>query len=125
MIVRCMTLDRGAAAAHSWLEVGRDYVVLTIEFDRRSIQYRLHIPDEPDTPALFDAKCFSIVDGEIPGGWAVLEAPPGSYQLGPSAWMKPGFWNSYFDLAGEAPAQFERERDTLLQRYRAMTVENG
>jgi hypothetical protein len=86
-----------AMATSPWLTVGREYDVLEIFAEsERGVLLRIET-DESGTPGLWDASLFTTVSAEIPASWSAEVQADGSLTIGPDAWRRSGFWESYFD----------------------------
>ena len=53
---------------------------------------------------------FMTVDGRLPDSWEARLGEGGVLRLGPREWMKPGFWDAYFDREPTAVEAYERGR---------------
>lgn len=79
------------------------YAVIELGMDpARRVWFRIERRD--GTPALYDSRCFSQVEGSIPGDWEVHLADSGSVTFGPAPFLVLGFWEKYFDGDSEAIA---------------------
>lgn len=113
MRVRCIqtvsnTTDKTASRS-PWLTPGREYVVLSILADTSGqVLYRL-ISDDQRTPALFAATQFEVVSPTIPTTWCIRILEEGGLELAPVQWLRPGFWESYFDGEKDALTSFAAE----------------
>lgn len=97
----------------NWLRTGASYAVQELYFDQQQgVRYRI-ISEDAATPALFAASDFLLLDGSIPLSWCVHVHYDGSFVLGPSAWLEPGFWIRYFDSNAEAQRIFELNTSSL------------
>lgn len=84
-------------ATSPWLTVGRGYDVLEIFAESgREVLLRVET-DDSGSPGLWDARLFESVNADIPPSWGAEVQDDGSVTLGPEAWRRPGFWESYFD----------------------------
>jgi hypothetical protein len=98
-----------------WLRVGADYVVLSILAEPgRQILFRIMGEGEIGAPGLFDSTMFSTVSPEIPPSWVITVGNGGIVRVGPRTWMKPGFWEDYFNQEPEAIALFDEEYGNML-----------
>jgi hypothetical protein len=84
------------------LEAGRAYPVLGIEAD----SYR--IIDQTGRPCLYEAKFFTILDGSMPNDWVKKRGDEGELYAYPRSWMRPGFFEDFFDGKKRAVAAFWR-----------------
>lgn len=116
MKVRCIKLldSRGMPASHSaWAKVGSVYHVLALWIEPERTRLRL-IGEEP-TPALFEPAMFEVVSSVIPPNWVVVSPEPGYLSLAPLTWSVPRFWERFFDGDPDAVANFEAERDRIIE----------
>jgi hypothetical protein len=99
---------------HPAIELDREYPVLSVTVvPERGAS--LHIPSADGTPAIWDAAMFVTVDGTIPGNWIARVSEGGIVELGPEAWLEPGFWERYFDREPDAEKVFETEKGPALE----------
>jgi hypothetical protein len=101
------------------LTVGKEYVVLQIEFalsQKNKNYYRMICDDDERTksPALFCSDQFLVVDGTIPKSWVVCQSQMseelGPYMdIGPASWHAPGFWDNFYDGDPNAEEIYRRE----------------
>ncbi|MFI8817355.1 MULTISPECIES: hypothetical protein [unclassified Streptomyces] len=104
---------------HPGIRVGVEYPVLEVITTQR--QVLLRIPErsdvmvERDSPGLWDASMFTVVNGRMPDCWeAGLE--DGRLTLAPKAWQRPGFWDDYFDGEPSAGDEYERLRTEIISQ---------
>jgi hypothetical protein len=91
----------------NWLHQKCIYAIQSIYIDpNESCKYRI-LANEPNTPALFPAVDFEIVDGTMPPSWVVYDLGNRKFVIGPAAWTVSGFWERYFDDDQEARQKFE------------------
>lgn len=99
----------------SWLSVGKEYHVLSVNIDDGlPIKFQL-IGDDGQTPAYHDANQFEIVTNNIPEGWVIDFVSKSHLRLSPKGWSKPGFWEDYFDGIPEAIELFNAEKAAIIQ----------
>lgn len=114
MKIRCIKLlnhldkSPNPDTRNAWLTVGKEYMVLGIYGDGATLKYRL-IADDNHTPGLQDADQFEITAPEIPSGWMFHIYQAGQWVMQPSAWVKTGFWEAYFDQDEAAELIFDTE----------------
>lgn len=118
MKVRCVRLVNSVSgepeARSPWLTVGSEYVVLALSVvPGRNVTFRL-IGNDGRTPALFAASQFEIIRGNIPSVWEVQIEEEGRLEIGPRPWLRPGFWEDYFDGMPEATTEFEAARVVIV-----------
>ncbi|MEQ1787423.1 MAG: hypothetical protein ABL966_10245 [Acidimicrobiales bacterium] len=103
------------------LDDGSEYDVLEITVSPSSslpdMRVMLRIEVE-DTPALFSAEMFRLVDGSLPQTWATELGDGAHLTLGPKRWQdwrgQYSFWEDFFsgvpDVEKPAREAFEAER---------------
>jgi hypothetical protein len=123
MRVRCVrhVNDRGEDSDGSPLETAGEYVVIEMSGDlpgRVDVRVALYRYGGLATPALIPARVFETTDGTIPSNWSVkiTDEPNGipHFVLGPTPWLRVGFWEDYFDDRPEARSVYETELQTTL-----------
>lgn len=92
-----------------WLTPGKTYLVLAISIVPEGVRYRI-IADQPDTPALFPADQFEVVDGVLGSAW-VFSIRAAGIEIGPGRWSAPDFWERYFDGDPQAIEAFRIARE--------------
>ena len=97
-----------------WLTLDEEYPVLAIDVlpDKR-VLFRIE-SDDDGTPALFDAEMFVESSSAIPPTWQVRLRAGGSLEIAPSAWLRPGFWDEFFDRVPEAVEIYEKVKAEIL-----------
>jgi hypothetical protein len=115
MRVVCMRLEDGRTGdgeSDGWLSVGEQYVVLAIETDVRSqksadrVAFRIG-DKRGGAPGLLSASLFGVLDGALPGVWRAVVNERGNLEIGPTAWLRPGYWERLFDSDPEAMRDFD------------------
>ncbi|MBV6500826.1 MAG: hypothetical protein CJBNEKGG_03313 [Prosthecobacter sp.] len=102
-----MTTQFKGSDGGTWLRPGSIYAVQSIYISHdQSLQYRI-LGNEPNTPALFSASDFEIIDPTLPPSWRIFDLGNGNFVIGPSAWTAKGYWERYFDGDEEARQEFE------------------
>jgi hypothetical protein len=96
------SVDGGGGDA---LTDGRAYRVLELgaDPDRRN-WFRVECDD--GTPALFDSRCFVLLDNELPSTWQIELLDNGSVTIGPPQFLRRGFWEAFFDRDPSAEAEY-------------------
>ncbi len=109
MKARCIRIfspatERHEIESHPAISIGETYPVLEVYFNvGRSVKFRI-VGRDVETPAIWPADMFELVDGTIPAGWA-MTTHDGLFVIGPAALSTPAYWERYFDrepLAVEA-----------------------
>jgi hypothetical protein len=101
-------VTREEVLEHPGVRLHEEYSVLSIIVEP-SRGAKLRIMTSDGTPALFDAAMFATSNGHLPSNWVVHVSENGVLELGPASWLKPGFWERYFDKDPAAVAAFEAE----------------
>ncbi len=102
-----MTTRYKSIDGDSWLREGRIYAVQSIYVSAdEGVQYRI-LGEEPNTPALFAAGDFEIIDATMPPTWIVFDLGSRNFVIGPADWTSPGYWELYFEGDQEARQKFE------------------
>jgi hypothetical protein len=92
----------------AWLRPGVEYEVLDVTaYPGGHVDVRL-ASEQSGVPALFDSSQFTTVDDTIPASWRMRVTDGGVLRIGPEEWLRPGFWEGYFDDDPEARAAFDR-----------------
>ncbi len=99
------------------LEIGREYIVLSIQMNPNGHYYRLAVPsyDNARGSALFFGAWFKIRDPTIPSSWIVHQSGDGSIDLVPRAWAKDHFFEDYYDGDPEMHRLYNAEFDLLTE----------
>jgi hypothetical protein len=60
---------------------------------------------------------FVTTSSKIPSNWVVQLRSDGALEIGPEAWLTPGFWEEYLDhqRAGPAADSYGRELEVILR----------
>ena len=115
MKVRCRKLisatTNAIQSASPWLTVGKEYDVLAISIRlRKEILFQIIGDDVSQIPVLFDSKQFEITCDQMPDNWVVsLDAESNVIELAPSRWLRPGFWEDFFNGVEGAMEDFKSE----------------
>jgi hypothetical protein len=124
--VRCVRLPEGAdPASPGLLELGRDYVVLSIEIvpgaaDASVFVQILHeeLREGGFDWGYWDFELFEIISPTIPSNWVVAKGVGGRLILGPQAWRRPWHWDALdrpeLDSNRRAWKEYETERDEIV-----------
>jgi hypothetical protein len=75
------------------------------------------ILDRDRNPVWWPAEMFQTVDTDLPSNWTIQLWDDGSLHLAPAAWLRPGFWEEYWDqrAGGAAADVFRREAEIILR----------
>lgn len=114
MKVECIQLISATTGERAitgpWLTVGRTYTVLAIQVGPgREITLRI-VSDDGHTPGLYASTQFETVDDRIPPEWVAQIDDTGALRLAPRAWLRPGFWEDFFDGSESAAQDFNLNR---------------
>jgi hypothetical protein len=118
MKVRCVRIINSVTGEEMqrspWLTIGRDYIVLSVDVYRdKEVSFRL-ISDHSPSPAMFDSREFEVMSGRLPSNWVAWNDETGAFGLRPKKWLRPGFWEDYFNDIPEAIRDFEEERNVIM-----------
>ena len=116
MRVACIRLEDGRTQngqSDGWLRVGDEYTVLALETDIRGPRAEdravFRIADKRGgAPGLLGAYLFRVVDGRLPTAWHAIVNERGNLEIGPEAWLEPGYWERFFDSDPDAKREFEQ-----------------
>jgi len=122
--VKCIETKRlNKEGSYQSLKVGKEYIVLAIEFYDKSKStfsesigdftlYRIKDNDGVVKP--FPAKLFEITSGNLPTCWVVYEEKDGSYSILPKIWARVGFWEDYYNDDDTALEEFLKAEKEML-----------
>jgi hypothetical protein len=118
MKVRCIRIINSVTGeeiqSSPWLTIRRDYIVLSVDVDQnKEVLFRL-ISDNSPSPVLFNSRQFEVVDGRLPSNWVAWNDETGAFGLRPKEWLRPGFWEDYFNNNLDAVHDFEKERTVIM-----------
>jgi hypothetical protein len=116
MMVKCIKIldfaeDREISRiSNGWITIGKEYLVLSVTINPgHPASFRL-IGDDGNTPALYALQQFVTVSSRIPSSWQAQLDNSGNLEMAPASWLRPGYWEDYFNGQAEAVAEFETER---------------
>lgn len=118
MKVVCIRLispvTRQETSESEWLTLDSEYVVLAIEGNPgRELSIRVQ-DDKGGGPGLWPAEMFMTTSTALPSSWIISIGDNGQFDLAPAKWLRPGFWEDFFDREPEALADFEEEKANIL-----------
>jgi hypothetical protein len=118
MRVRCVNIVNPITGEQeemsSWVQIGREYVVLEVTaLPGRRVSVRI-ITDE-GSPGLWDSVMFETVDSSVPSNWVVQVVGDGWLEMGPARWLVRGFWEEYYDREPGALSIYDDELGKILQ----------
>tara|TARA_B100000678_G_scaffold201259_1_gene169241 strand:- start:298 stop:648 length:351 start_codon:yes stop_codon:yes gene_type:complete len=108
-----MIVKNNGEEMHTLFEKGKEYVVLSIEFND-GIPF-VRILAEDAQPRLMRMEEFDIISGEIDPSWQVVLAG-GRVCVGPPSWYNPGFWQAYFDDEPGEKSVFLKISEKIISR---------
>lgn len=99
-----------------WITIGKEYVVLEVEiYPGKDILYRLISDQSDESPALFNAKQFDIVSGQLCSSWRMSLLSGGILNLGPASWESIGFWEKCYDGDVAALEVYKHEVELMIK----------
>jgi hypothetical protein len=113
----CVAL-RGGRTNSPWLTLHGEYQILSILMTPSGPAKLRILADDGRTPILVDAAMFSMNSQPLPDTWVAIIEEGGIVELGPRSWLKPGFWERYFDGDADAMTQFQREMSNMARLLR-------
>ncbi len=109
-----------------WLAHGQEYEVVEVVFNPSSdpLMQAMFRIEADETPALFPAQQFTVVDGSLPRSWTIEVGDQGDVTIGPERWQRwqgrHSFWEDFFsgipEVEGPAREAFEAETRTPGER---------
>lgn len=121
MIVKCIktydSITREPMKITPWLTIGKEYIVLGLEVRALSVENRLYLSiqsDDGPNPVLFEADQFVTVSNKIPSNWVASLDEFGNMNIEPQKWLRPGFWDDYYNFDPAARSDFENELELIL-----------
>lgn len=111
MQVVCRTSERSLREYQ--LSVGSSYTVVEVglnlaaEEQSNRMLYRL-AADDAGVAGLYESDLFEVTDARVPPGW-LLAGEGESFRLGPARFLRPGFWEEFFDNVAAARLEFDDE----------------
>jgi len=125
MRVRCRKLirtfgpNRGEkVGAAPGLAVGDEVPVMSILISPKAPDMiLLQILDRERDPVWWPAGMFETIETSLPSNWTIQLWEDGSLHLAPASWLRPGFWEEYWEQRGGGPAAdlFRSEAETILR----------
>lgn len=90
---------------------------MTLSVAVLSVENRLYLccrSDDNSTPIIFEADQFITVNDKIPSNWVVSLDELGNMNIAPRKWLRPSFWEDYFNFDSLAISDFESEMETII-----------
>lgn len=125
MKVKCISTQRlGRDYEYDSLTVGKEYVVLSIEFYESNFSFSkalgdyiiYRIKDNDGMVIPYPSKLFDISSNKIPECWVAYQSGVGEYELLPGLWARKFFLDDYYNDDPIALEEFEKaEREILTQ----------
>ena len=101
-----------------FLTIGREYIVLAIDINKRNV-CKVYIEDDSkELPGYFDIRQFDVVSNYIPSRWVIeYREEFNSLAFYPKSWVEhEDFWDRFIDDHDpEMIALFEKERDLIYE----------
>jgi hypothetical protein len=117
MKVRCNRIispvDGSRLVESDWLTVGDEYLVVSLLIDP-SGHVELRVIDNDGTPSVWRAEMFETTDERPAPDWLVQLGSDGILEIAPGPWLRPGFWEDYFDYVAEAQRDYESELSIIV-----------
>lgn len=80
-----------------WATLDAEYVVPAVEAAPSGrVELRI-IGDDGPTPVLFQSEMFMTISTDVPSSWVASIGEGRAFDLAPSKWLRPGFWEDYFN----------------------------
>ncbi|MFD6161914.1 hypothetical protein ACFWF7_14785 [Nocardia sp. NPDC060256] len=102
-------IDGSTRETHPSIRIGAEYPVLSISYTSRGLTLQI-LTD--DGPSYWRAEMFETTSSSIPSSW-VTQLSDGNLDIGPEKFLRPGFWESYFDDDPGAIRTFTAELENL------------
>jgi hypothetical protein len=106
----------GANSSEGWLKSNEESVVLAVSSVGSHGSRYLIWSDMQQSPVLFPASDFVIVDSTLSPRWSAVLDANGFICLAPEAWQMSGFWESYYDGDAGAESVFLNEMNLLTRQ---------
>jgi hypothetical protein len=90
-------IDGSVLEASPWLTLDAVYTVASVTAEPGGRVQLQVVADDGHSLAWFNSDTFMTVDSTIPERWVARIGESGSFDLGPAAWLEPGFWEAYYD----------------------------
>lgn len=121
MRVKCIKIlnqttgQEEARLKNGWITIGKEYLVLAIEISpSRPPWLRIIGDDSGQTPGLESSHQFETVCTRLPSCWQARLDHTGGLDIAPVRWLRPGFWEDYFNGHAEAVAEFKADHAQML-----------
>ncbi|BEK91185.1 hypothetical protein NSK11_contig00198-0006 [Nocardia seriolae] len=103
-------IDGSSMDSHPSIRIGAEYPLLSVSIGpSRGLQLQI-LTDEG--PSFWNGEMFETVSNDIPDGW-ILQLSEGSLKIGPKEFLRPGFWESYFDDDPAAVQAFKHQLELI------------
>jgi hypothetical protein len=124
MKVKCISTKRlDNEGTYQALTIGKEYIVLAIEFYDKSIStfsnslgdfivYRLKDNDGVVIP--YPSKLFNISSGKLPSCWVSYKRDDGSFSILPDTWAREYFWDDYYNDEDGALEDFTKSEKEII-----------
>lgn len=122
MKVKCLDKKKpNQETEYSNLTIGREYIVLALEFYDSKLPfcnavgdfvvYRILGNDGIVMP--YPAKIFEITSEIIPSIWVTFRKPGGMYSILPRNWARDYFWDDFYNDEYQAVEEFKKEVERI------------
>jgi hypothetical protein len=107
--VKLLDTRGGEAETSTRLTLDSEYVGLSIGTDPLGGMWVRIIGDAGDGPGVWPTEMFLTVSTEVPSSWVASVGEGGLVDLAPPSWLRPGFWEDYFN-GTRRPSRTSRRR---------------
>jgi hypothetical protein len=97
-----------------WMVVGKEYTPIEVICLSGKPNFRIISDLDPfETPALYNSDQFLTTSTLIPSNWKIQSDEHGGITIAPQKWLRPGFWEDYFNQDPQAIKEFEEEKNII------------
>jgi hypothetical protein len=119
--VRIISVTGDELTEHPNVTIGKEYIVFAIHFPQGHPQLVVQLDKDEERGTQWPVEMFEIVDNRIPPNWAVTIDPEDGLIVGPSSWLRRGFWDD-FHSSGPARRAERRQAHEDYRRERAIVL---
>ena len=96
-------------------KIGKVYTVLEVYTNSKGqVDFRIEDEDELPSPIIVNERQFEIVDNKIPSNWKIyVDTKYGGIILSTEDWLKPYFWEDFFNQEDYALKIYELEKKNV------------
>ena len=114
MIIKCKkiispTTKEDLGKSSTWLTVGKEYVVLALQWDRKFGILAMIQADCYNEPVFIPLEGFEIISQKIPGSWKGEIDEYGTFEVMPKSWLYDEFLQELEDQTQNTMKLFEEE----------------